>query len=253
MAWIDLELFSHALSTFVGVTVLMPQGGAPEHGFPVLWLLHGMSDDDTMWLRRTSVERYADARRLAVVMPGAELSCYTDMAHGGRFYTYIARELPEALGDMFPLSARREDNFIAGLSMGGEGAFKLGLSNPGRYSVIGCLSAGAFNHPWVDDPDPETMRWRYMRYAGKKLDGSPEDCFNNAKRILASGGPVPRIYHAIGRSDPLLAAARETRDFFQHLDGDPFGYVYEEDPGAHTWDFWDTHIRRFLEFAFDGK
>ena len=60
------------------MTVILPQqtsgqigmrGTAPDADPPVLYLLHGLSDDDTIWLRRTSIERYVSAMGLAVVMP----------------------------------------------------------------------------------------------------------------------------------------------------------------------------------------
>ena len=82
---------------------------------PTLWLLHGASDNHTIWQRRTSIERYAAPLGLAVVMPNAHLSSYADMAHGGKYYTYISQELPEKMRAMFPLSDKREDNFIATL------------------------------------------------------------------------------------------------------------------------------------------
>ena len=80
----------------------------------------------------------------------------------------------------------------------------------------------------------------------KYLDIAPE-----VKKALEEGKPVPRIYHAIGSSDFLLEAAHRTCDFFRSFDGNPFDYFYEEDPGAHTWDFWDLHIQRFLDYV-DG-
>ncbi|MBQ8576737.1 MAG: esterase family protein [Clostridia bacterium] len=251
MALLHVKYLSEALyGLHIGVDVILPQTEVPEHGHRVLWLLHGMSDNETMWQRRTSIERYADAHNIAVVMPAVQLSCYSDMAHGYPFYTFVTDELPRVMREFFPFSARREDNYVAGLSMGGEGAAKIGLSKPENYAVIGILSAGAFNHPWTDSFDlsnPFSYRM-YLCHDGKTLSGSPEDCFENAKHILADGRPTPRIYHAIGTEDFLLASAHETRDFFASLDGNPFDYFYEEHPGAHTWEFWDAHIQRFLDF-----
>src|SRR5690606_7723267 len=100
-----------------------------------LWLLHGRSDDHTIWLRRTSIERYVAPLGLAVVMPNANLSFYNNMAWGARYGDFFENELPELARSFFPLSARREDNFIAGLSMGGYGAMRLALANPGRYAA----------------------------------------------------------------------------------------------------------------------
>lgn len=246
--FISIEFFSQTLQTYNGLNVIIPDGKPPEHGWKTLLLLHGLSDDYSVWMRRSCVERYADARQIAVIMPGVQVSSYSDMTHGGKFYTYAAKELPMALKDMFSLSDRREDWAVAGLSMGGEGALKIGLANPDVFSAVGCFSAGAFNHPW--DPAPDASSRNFLCHDGKTLDGLPEDVFGNAKRILEEGRPCPRIYHTIGRSDFLVESAHETRDFFGSLPGNPFGYVYNEDEGAHTWEYWDAHLPVFMDFAF---
>ncbi|MGI6173269.1 MAG: alpha/beta hydrolase [Christensenellales bacterium] len=258
MALIHTNFFSEALGMCVAVDVILPQKASKLIGMqsverdgrhPVLWLLHGMSDNHTIWQRRTSIERYAAPLGLAVVMPNAHLSAYSNMAHGGRYYDYIAEELPKTMRDFFPLSDRREDNFIAGLSMGGAGCMKIGLSKPENYAAIGCLSAGAFNHKPTDkDLPPERVARFQMLYGDRDLQGTEEDVLGNAEKILAEGKPCPRIYHACGTEDFLLERAHETRDFFEGIEGNPFDYTYDEGPGAHTWDFWDDHIQTFLKF-----
>ena len=257
MALMHVRYQSEALyGLHISVEVILPQGEVPPRGHRTVLLLHGMSDDETMWTRRTSIERYADEHNVAVIMPAVQLSCYADMSHGYPFYTYITEELPRVMRDLFPLSSAREDNYIVGLSMGGEGACKIGLSKPENYAVIGCLSAGAYNHEPIPtenlDPENPYHIWEFNRFDGQPVEGTPRDCFANARRILAEGKPVPRIYHAIGSSDFLLEAAHKTCDFFRSFDGNPFDYHYEEHPGSHTWQFWDDHIRRFLDFV-DGK
>ena len=82
----------------------------------------------------------------------------------------------------------------------------------------------------------------------RKLEGTEEDTFGNAEKLVKAGGPFPRIYHACGDQDFVLESAHATRDFFTAIDGNPFEYVYEEDPGAHTWEFWDEHIQHFLKY-----
>ena len=77
---------------------------------------------------------------------------------------------------------------------------------------------------------------------------SEEETLARARALAEAGGPCPRIYHACGTEDFLLENARATRDFFTGLPGNPFDYTYEEDPGAHTWEFWDEHIQHFLAF-----
>ena len=102
--------------------------------------MNGLSDNDTAWIRRTSIERYAMKWNVAVVMPNGERGWYTDAVAGYKYYSHIAYEVPRIARSFFPLSDKREDNFIAGISMGGYGAIKIGLLNPEIYSVVGSLS-----------------------------------------------------------------------------------------------------------------
>lgn len=260
MALIHSHFFSNSLGRQVSCDVILPQkstkligmDSAEKEKIPVLWLLHGASDDETIWQRRTSIERYVSPLGLAVVMPSVELSGYSNLAHGGKFYDYVAKELPLVMNGFFGFSLDREDNYICGLSMGGAGALKIGLANPDFYSVIGCLSAGIFNRALPKDTssiDPEKNKRGFMQYDGRKLEGSEEDLLCNIQKIVDSGKDIPRVYHSCGSDDFLLNSAHFTRDTFNSYEGNPFDYVYEEDPGAHTWEYWDEHIQRFLAYA----
>ena len=254
MALIHIGFFSEALGMCTSCDVILPQKSRSLIGMrtagadtrKVLWLIHGASDDHTIWQRRTSIERYAAPLGLSVVMPSAHLSSYADMAHGGKFFTYIADELPQIMKRFFGFSDRREDNFIAGLSMGGAGCLKIGLARPEQYSAIGCLSAGASNFR-ANANNPAMAKRRQMVYGDRELAGTEEDTRGNAQRLVEAGGPLPRIYHACGSEDFLLNNARDTRDFFQGFAGNPFDYTYEENPGAHTWEFWDEHSQHVLK------
>ena len=99
MALARTRLFSDALGLCVTVDVILPQrrDNAVNHKLPVLWLLHGAFGNHADWIRRTSIERYVAPYGLAVVMPSAQNSCYCDMAHGGKYYTFISKELPKKL------------------------------------------------------------------------------------------------------------------------------------------------------------
>ena len=261
VAFMQVEFFSDVLQMAVSADVILPQPVKNEIGldsgvekgeeYPVLWLLHGATDDHTTWQRRTSIERYAAPYGLAVVMPNAQLSSYTDMAHGGKFYTYISRELPQIMRTFFPISAKRQDNFIAGNSMGGYGAMKIGVTNPEKYAAIGCFSAGA-NHEkkiassQVFDKKTEEKR-QYLLYGGKEILGTIEDTWYMAEKNKKNKC-LPRIFHTCGKQDFLLEEARKTRDFFESMEGNPYDYTYEEHEGIHDWEYWDLHITDFLRF-----
>src|SRR6476620_7902799 len=135
MALVRCDFFSEVLEVGTSVTVLLPQASEQQIGvvstastndgdFPVLYLLHGLSDDSTAWLRYSSIERYTAPLGLAVVMPQVQRSFYADEVHGERFFTFLSDELPRVVASFFRVSRRREDTFVAGLSMGGYGALK---------------------------------------------------------------------------------------------------------------------------------
>ena len=233
MALIHVGFFSEVMGMCMSCDVILPQYSRSLIGMQtaetagpkkVLYLLHGASDDHTIWQRRTSIERYAAPLGLAVVMPAAHLSSYADMAHGQKFYTYISQELPKIMQNFFGFSDKREDNYIAGLSMGGAGCMKIGLANPDKFSAIGCFSAGASNLRKNPNPNPRFAKRQLMVYGDRKLEGTEEDVLGNAKKIVKEKGPFPRIYHACGEDDFLKENAHTTRDFFMGFEGNPFDY-----------------------------
>src|SRR4051794_31374605 len=153
MALLRCDFFSEVLDVGTSMTVLLPQAGEgqvgvtgarpdPAAGFPVLYLLHGLSDDATGWLRYSSIERYAEEVGLAVVMPQVQRSFYADEVHGERYWTFLSEELPGIVGSFFNVSPRREDTFVAGLSMGGYGALKWALRQPHRVAAAASPSRG---------------------------------------------------------------------------------------------------------------
>ncbi len=240
MALLHTHFFSEILGMQCTMDVLLPQKPS-RPALPVLWLLHGLSDDHSIWQRRTSIERYADALDLAVIMPNVHRSFYTDMHHGLPYERFIADELPAIARGLFHISDRREETFVAGLSMGGYGAFKLALKYPGRYAAAASLS-GALDM---------ASRWeRGERIGDMELifggspAGTPDDLMFLARRIAdGPAQPRPRLFQCCGTEDFLLGDNRAFRDLVLGLGLD---LVYREAPGNHNWAFWDTHIQQVL-------
>ncbi len=256
MALVHIGFFSEALGMCTSCDVILPQparsligmkSADAEKSAKVLWLLHGASDDETIWQRRTSIERYVAPLGMAVVMPAAHLSSYTDMAHGQNFFTYIADELPQIMRRFFGFSDQREENYIAGLSMGGGGCLKIGFARPHHYAAIGCLSAGIFE-PQRMAANPRFAKNMARTYGEREIEGTVDDVKGTVRKLVAAGGPFPRVFHAWGTSDFVKDTAEDTRTFFQAFPDNPFDYTYEEDAGAHTWEYWDEHIQHFLKF-----
>lgn len=243
MAFIQCDFFSNVLQVCVSINVVLPQPIRPS--YPVLYLLHGMSDDHTIWMRRTSIERYADKYGLAVVMPAVGRSFYTNMAIGYRYEDYVSQELPEVVQGLFPLSNKREETFVAGLSMGGYGAFRLAFRYPEQYAAAASLS-GALDMPYdnIEDATDEWLIERRNIFGDlEKMAGGPHDLRYLAEQLVASGAPRPRLYQCCGTEDFLYEQNRRFLQFARSLDLD---LTYEEGPGAHDWDYWDMMIQRVL-------
>lgn len=186
-------------------------------------------------------------------MPAAKLSMYTNMVHGGRYFDYIARELPALLVKWLPLSAEREKNFIAGASMGGYGAMKIGLTKPECYRAVGCFSTGNLYEDkyqvMSDGPGRDTNRRNEAVFGmadTSSLKGSEHDLGYLLEIALAREDKIPAIFQTCGRQDTMLPASRELKG----LIGKNFGiqYYYEEADGKHDWAYWDLKIAQFLKW-----
>ena len=205
-----------------------------------MYLLHGLSDDHSIWLRRTSIERYADTYGICVVMPCGDTSFYTDMKHGKKYYTYIAKELPRIICRLFNVSDRREDNYIAGLSMGGYGALKIGLRECDRFCMAAGLSSVA-DIEAVKEMFPEPMKCVF----GEDIQiPSEEDLFRLVERT-AENPLRPRIYMGVGTEDFLYEHNKRLREHIEDFDYD---YTYRESSGSHSWAFWDEYIQYVLQW-----
>jgi len=251
MAHLRCDFFSEALSLSTSMTVLLPQQTTTQIGMegrssdgppPVLYLLHGLSDDDTIWLRRTSIERYVSPLGLAVVMPQVHRSFYIDEAYGGRYWTFLSEELPQLVSSLFRVSDRREDTFVAGLSMGGYGAFKWALRQPERFAAAASLS-GAVDVAGLHTGRvrPEDPRLFDRIFGDQDPAGSPDDLLGLVSQ--ADPASLPSLYLCCGTEDALIDDNRRFADACAAADvplRTDFG------PGAHDWAYWDTQIQDVL-------
>lgn len=255
MALIHMNFFSDALGLNVNADVIIPQksnsliGMKTERGetFKTLYLLHGLSDDHTIWQRRTSIERYVADKNLAVVMPTVHRSWYTDMKYGGAYMTYVTKELPAVCRSFFKgMSERREDNFVAGLSMGGYGALKMGLLDPEGFAGIACFS-GAIDVYRRAKFCPESSRpyWESIFGDPESIPNSVNSIEYLARRAKEEGKKLPSIYMWCGTEDSLISEARQAKVYLEEL-GYPLNY--SESPGDHSWFYWDREIQKAIDY-----
>lgn len=267
MALLHIDFHSESLQMDTSFSVIMPErmqgiglaGACTKEKYPVLWLLHGRSDDHTIWLRRTSIERYAAPLGIMVIMPEVSYSRYMNMAYGPRYRDFIAIELYQFCKSLFPnMSTDRKDHFIAGLSMGGGGAMFLGLNFPEQYGTICMLSTGGvapMEGLWRSKggQDANYRKLNLDIYGTEDSDtlaGTEYDILKLIRETAANHDVLPEVYHAMGTDDVRYPVAMKIKEAFESLPGNPYHYEYHEGPGAHEWVFWDEWIRKFLESRF---
>jgi len=216
---------------------------------PVLYLLHGLSDDASAWERYTSIEMVARQYGLVVVMPTAGRSFYADMRNGQAYFTYVTEELPRYLTELFNLRPPRERTLVAGNSMGGYGALKCGLLQPERYGAV-CSLSGVTSLQLLESATPK-CRAEFELVFGDlgALTGSQHDPAVWLADAAATPGRIPRLHACCGTEDELIGLNRQFAAQCRAL-GVPL--QYDEEPGAHNWFYWDVAIRRFLACELGG-
>lgn len=239
MAFCDAHWYSPTLNKQVATYVILPETG--NGPFPTLYLLHGLSDDHTIWHRRTRIESLVSGLPLIVVMPDGFRGFYTNNTTGPAYAKYMTEDLVTFVERTFPAKRARSARCVGGLSMGGYGALRLALGRPDLYvsahSHSGALMHGTLPNFVRDRPEFEVV-------FGKRPKGSSHDLVHLARRAKARG-KLPKIRIDCGSEDRL---AEGNRLFARELRKLNIPHEYEEFPGDHNWDYWADHIRDGLVF-----
>ncbi|MBN2626193.1 MAG: esterase family protein [Spirochaetales bacterium] len=240
MAQLTCRFFSETLNLATVMSVILPERLEPGEKCPVLWLLHGYTEDHTAWCRRTSLERYVSGTGMAVIMPDGANSYYTNMKQGRPYWDFLSHELPLIARSWFPLSQKREDNYVAGLSMGGYGAFKLALRQPDLFAAAGSF-AGALD---IQSPVMKRRNSDFPLIFGEEVEPE-ENLFVLASRARDRGQEIPRLFQFCGTEDFLYKDNLRFRDYLAGLD---IPVTWREERGIHDWDVWDRNFPLFLEW-----
>ncbi|MBR5586891.1 MAG: esterase family protein [Clostridia bacterium] len=258
MAFLEFNYYSKALSKRTVVNIILPEakktqpgiGLGDKEGYKTLYLFHGLSQNHADWMRRSSIERYADKYGIAVVMPNVDRSWYSNTAYGVNYFTFVTEELPEVCRGYFKgMSDKREDNFVAGLSMGGYGALKVALTYPEKFggcvSLSGSLDITRKNRP-VNLPEWKSI-FDFNMESPLELEGSEHDLYALARKNQKG---FPKMYIWCGTEDDpgLLESNRKLHRVLDELNVE---HTYKESEGDHSWPWWDLHIQDGLKFLFE--
>lgn len=243
MAFADLQYFSPSLKKQTSCYVILPEVPGHEGPYPVYYLLHGLSDNHTIWQRRTSIGRYVQMLPLIVVMPDGGRGFYCDAQEGFAYESAMVKDLVGFIDRMFHTRADRKGRCIGGLSMGGYGAIKLALKYPELFcSANGQSGAYGFAHGQWRTEEPE-----FARIVGANPAGGPDDVYALAKKFepVTNRANMPALRIDCGTSDFLI---EDNRQFHQYLQDLNIPHEYAEYPGAHDWSYWDRHVQSALRF-----
>lgn len=245
MGVIQGSLFSDALGMNISYTAILPE--QVEGPYPTLYLLHGYSDDDHAWLYNTSLVRYASTQKLAIFMPQVHLSFYANMKYGNQYWDFINEEFPKKMDRIFNISDRTEERFVAGLSMGGYGAYKLALNAPenwrGAASLSGVVDLVSL---WKTDSSND-VRLSHIFGSLEELQESNNDLVYLLEK-LAEKHKKPAFFQSCGTEDFLY---ENNRGFHHKMENAGLDYTYIEEAGEHNWIFWDNQIQKVLTWIED--
>jgi putative tributyrin esterase len=246
MALLQVDFRSELLEADVSMNVILPNDRNENTPTKVIYLLHGYSGNHTNWIRLSAIERYVRDRQIAVIMPDMGNSFYTDMAYGFPYFTFLTDELPKKVQSFFNLKPNQEDTYIAGLSMGGYGALKCALTYPERFHKAVSLSGALDAARLYETAKEKKPRLYYETIFGiDHIKNTKHDLFYLITESKKHNKSFPAIYIACGLEDYLY---EDNVKFVEHLQKNQVKHTYIESKGAHTWDYWDQHIEKALEW-----
>ncbi len=246
MAHIRCDFRSEMLQMGTSMTVFLPESIRTSEA-DVVYLLHGLEDNCTGWTRYTSVERYARAYNLIVIIPEVQRSFYTDMAVGLKYFSFVHDELPAICRRMFNITSKAEKTYIMGLSMGGYGALKCMLRSPSRYA--GCAAFSAVTDIQANvDTSAEPRHTEYKAIFGDMLKvGRDDDLYSLLNRRRNS--KLPSVYMACGDQDPHYGEGEAFAKALKDAGADCQWVHFE---GNHNWIFWDEIVRMAFDHFFSA-
>lgn len=286
-----MNVMSDALHKRTTVNVLCPREAVRGMEVPTLMLLHGMTDDQSGWIRHTLAEEYAEEAGVCLVIPNADLSFYTDMAYGGAYLMFLSEELPHFLQNYFPIAVGKQQNYVAGNSMGGYGAFLLAMRYPQRYRAAFSLS-GPMKIAWIHRIlSDESLARIYAEGDEDRLRACVER-LGRQERIparlvysLLESGDMTRIFRGMfgeqgveleGSDVDLMELVR--RSAFQENAVELYAYCGEQDyhyesnrlfsdlaasmnityrlqtgPGSHDWKYWNRQLPQVFHMIITSR
>ena len=253
MAFLEMDFSVQSIESHQNVWVVLPDGAEPP--YKTLWLLHGGAEDCSEWVRETALERHARKYGLAVVMPTISNGFSMNMAWGGRYLDMLTQELTEAVRNLLPaLSRRREDNFVAGASMGGYGAVKWAFHRPDLFckagSFAGALDMSDIFEKFTQGKQPGGRDFWNAFGSIQRVHTPENDLFLLARKQISAGVELPKLWGMISTEDFGYQQNLKARDA---LLAEGVDLCWNEGPGDHSYETWEPWIEPFFRWLTEEK
>ena len=259
MSLLHLDFKSTALRHSTSLYAIIPEvtENFSRDQYQVLYLLHGMGDDYTKWVRRTNIEQYVRNYQLVVISAGFANSFYTNMKHGDDYWTFLTEELPSITNKLFSISHDRKDHFVAGMSMGGCGAFKWAINKPEMFEVAGSFSGVLDPTAFFNDHDKGLLTALHLTGSEHYLKDVYDQVWGHGTTLAKTKNDLswllthqqdqelPELYQYCGTEDPILQFNQKFADTADSLPS--IRHNFYKSPGHHDWNYWDSCIHDFLE------
>jgi S-formylglutathione hydrolase FrmB len=241
-----LTIPSEGMKKDIPVTVILPDAAqGKEKRFPVLYLLHGYSDNSGRWAEKTSIRDLAEQYGIIVVCPdGGFSSWYFDSPEDPsfRYETFVSKELVAEIDKRFPTLPQRASRAIAGLSMGGHGALFLAFRHPDLYGAAVSFSGGVDLRPFPNN-------WDIAKRLGSLKDHP--DRWKDYSVITLAENVTPgqqALSIDCGEEDFFITVNRNLHNL---LLARKVPHDYAERPGGHNWGYWANAIKYQMLFISD--
>lgn len=252
----SLKFDSKKLGKEVAYSIYLPDDyNTSQRNYPVLYLLHGYTDDETMWIQTGEVKEIADkaigsgdAAPMIIVMPNAWDTWYVNQYDGKEPYEdMFFEELIPYIEKTYRAHSKQEFRAIAGLSMGGYGSFLYSLHHPDMFSACAPLSAAIFDDNVMEQRQAKSHKDLFARLFGPGLDYWHQ---NSVLKMLSEldKEKLPRIRYYIdcGDRDGLLEGNFQAHKIMQEKG---MKHEFRVRGGGHNWQYWRTALPEVLGFV----
>ena len=262
----DAKVTSAVLGRSVHYTVYLPADYTlSQRAYPVVYLLHGYTDDNTGWLQFGEINRYADKAiaegtipPMIIIMPDADSSWYINSYDGKEKYEdFFFKEFIPAVEKAYRIKSQKEYRAVAGLSMGGYGSLMYALKHPEYFAAAAPLSAAVFSDDEMENmPDAQWDRMFGQLY-GRGLKGKARLTKawydHSALAIIekTSGAELNKVRYWIDCGDDDFLAKGNALLHIA-LRSKLVAHEYRVRDGAHSWSYWRTGITDALAFIGDS-